>query len=232
MFENTFLTKLFLEYSKQDTLALYNALSKAQVIYKEKYFVDICDVLSASSLSFKIFRVNHLDIDIPILKNSSDSFIRKSYFGGATDYYKGYGNDLHYYDVNSLYPHAMVKPMPLNLIKKHNKVSEINNFFGFVKCKVTTPTNNLKPILPFKHSGNTIFPTGIWIATYFSPKDSLSEGEIKEALKIGYKFEFYEGYEFDTPSCASYPYLILMFKISLTRKKLLLELRNLLLNFI
>jgi hypothetical protein len=79
-----------------------------------------------------------------------DSFIRKSYFGGATDYYKGYGKDLYYYDVNSLYPYAMLKPMPFKLIKTHKNVNDIknfNDFFGFVKCKVTTPSNILKPIL-------------------------------------------------------------------------------------
>lgn len=165
LFYNQELTFQLLEYSKQDSLALYKALSKAQQIYKEKYFVDICDVLSASSLSLKIFRVNYLDIDIPILKNNVDSFIRKAYFGGATDYYKAYGEDLHYYDVNSLYPEAMIKPMPLNLIKTHKILSGLSlenfkKFFGFVKCRVTTPKNILKPILPFKYQGKTIFPTG------------------------------------------------------------------------
>jgi hypothetical protein len=85
----------------------------------------------------------------------------------------------------------MNKPMPLNLIKVHKNITSINNFFGFVKCKVTTPINILKPILPFKYQGKTIFPTGTWVATYFSE-------EIKEGLKLGYKFEYYEGYEFDS----------------------------------
>jgi hypothetical protein len=165
LFDNLDLFNQFLDYSKQDSLALFKALSKAQQIYKEKYFVDICDVLSASSLSLKIFRLNYLDIDIPILKNNVDSFIRKSYFGGATDYYKAYGEDLHYYDVNSLYPYAMLKPMPLNLIKTHKNMSSLslknfNTFFGFVRCRVTTPNNNLKPILPLIYQGKTIFPTG------------------------------------------------------------------------
>jgi hypothetical protein len=165
LFDNQELTKQFLEYSKQDTISLYNALIKAQKIYLDKYFVDICDVLSASSLSLKIFRMNYLDINIPILKNSEDSFIRKSYFGGATDYYKAYGKDLYYYDVNSLYPQAMLKPMPLNLIKTYKNMNSIlgvdfNKFYGFIKCKVTTPKNILKPILPFKYQGKTIFPLG------------------------------------------------------------------------
>ena len=38
----------------------------------------------------------------------TDRFIRGSYYGGAVDYYKAYGENLHYYDVNSLYPYAML----------------------------------------------------------------------------------------------------------------------------
>jgi hypothetical protein len=170
LFDNKELYKEFLEYSKQDTLALYNSLSKAQEIYLSKYFIDICDVLSASSLSLKIFRTHYLNINIPILKNSVDNFIRKSYFGGATDYYKAYGKDLYYYDVNSLYPYAMLKPIPLNLIKTYKNMNsfppvreggvDFNKFFGFVKCKVISPKNILKPILPLKYQGKTIFPIG------------------------------------------------------------------------
>lgn len=51
--------------------------------------------------------------------SSEDRFVRKSYFGGASDIYKARGVRLRYYDVNSLYPYAMKNPMPLELIKKH-----------------------------------------------------------------------------------------------------------------
>jgi|SRR5277367_879005 hypothetical protein len=51
-------------------------------------------------------------------------------------------------------------------------------------------TVNVKiPILPCKHNGKTIFPTGIWIGTYFSE-------ELKAVQKYGYTFKFIEGYEF------------------------------------
>lgn len=47
-------------------------------------------------------------------------FIRESYFGGATFYYTLTlkAKNLRYYDVNSLYPFAMKKAMPLELIRK------------------------------------------------------------------------------------------------------------------
>jgi len=64
-----------------------------------------------------------------------DGFIRNAYYGGGTDVYKAYGQDLKYYDVNSLYPFAMKNPMPYELIKFHNNLNNFNldNFFGYMK---------------------------------------------------------------------------------------------------
>lgn len=58
-----------------------------------------------------------MKVEIPILNNALDSFIRRSYFGGATDYYKKYVTNAKYYDVNSLYPYAMLNDMPGKMIK-------------------------------------------------------------------------------------------------------------------
>ena len=124
--------------------------------------------------ALKIFRLKFLDKAIPILNGMTDMFIRSSYYGGAVDYYKCYGENLHYYDVNSLYPYAMLKPMPLNLIASYNS-EECNNinlsdFYGFlsvdIECPVIDGTVKL-PFLPVKYRGKTIFPRGIWTATYF-----------------------------------------------------------------
>ena len=72
------------------------------------------------------------------MKGSEDCFVRKSYFGGATDYYKGYGQNLlarslrersersERSDILMLILFilfAMKKPMPLNLIKVHKNIS-------------------------------------------------------------------------------------------------------------
>jgi hypothetical protein len=118
LFDNPELLNEFIEYAKQDSLALYNALKSAQTIYAEKYQVDISEAYSTSSLSLKIFRSHFLkDKEIPILKHSQDRYIRDSYYGGATDYYKVYGEKLYYYDINSLYPFAMTMTMPHKLEK-------------------------------------------------------------------------------------------------------------------
>jgi hypothetical protein len=104
-----------------------------------------------------------LKLNIPILKRIDDVFIRAGYFGGATDYYQMRGENLYYYDVNSLYPFAMMKPMPFELIRKI-KVFENNfnveNFFGFLKVVVYSPREIKIPLLPCKYNGKTIYPAG------------------------------------------------------------------------
>lgn len=174
----------FKEYSIQDSVALLNALNKAQIIYFEQYQVDITTILSTATLSLKIFRQHFQDKDISILNKSVDIDIRKSYFGGSTDYYRMYGENLYYYDVNSLYSKAMCNPMPNKLIKEMDlnyiilNDIKLNNIFGFIKARITCPKDIKYPLLPFKKDGFTIHPTGTWIGTYFSE-------ELKEIIKHG-----------------------------------------------
>lgn len=181
----------FIEYSLQDSKALFNALDRAQTIYSTTHSVDITSILSTSTLSLKIFRQNFLDVEIPILKRSVDSFVRKGYFGGATDYYRAHGKNLHYYDVNSLYPFAMLNPMPLEMINHYKDMSNVNfdSFFGFCLCKIKTPKDIAIPLLPYKVGYKTTFPKGEWTGVYFSE-------ELKEVMKHGYQITPLQGYEF------------------------------------
>jgi hypothetical protein len=81
--------------------------------------------------------------------------------------------------------------MPLNLIKFHKNMDNINlnNFFGFIEVEVTCPIDMLRPVLPFKYMDKTIYPTGTWTAIYFSE-------ELKAVEKLGYRFKLIRGYEF------------------------------------
>ena len=149
LFNDKTLLDEFKNYALQDSICLLNALMKAQEVYVNQYNIDIVTILSTSTLSLKIFRKKFLKYDIPVLTHKIDSFIRNSYYGGATDYYKFYGKNLYYYDVNSLYPWAMKQPMPYKITKYHNDLSNIdlNNFFGFCEVEVETPNNILKPFI-------------------------------------------------------------------------------------
>jgi hypothetical protein len=186
-------------------------------MYLLDYNVDITTIFSTSTLSMKIFRTKFLKVNIPILKRIDDDFIRQGYFGGATDYYKMKAENLYYYDVNSLYPFAMKKPMPFELIRKikvHENNFNLGSFFGFLKVEVNSPNNIRTPLLPCKYQGKTIFPTGSWTGTYFSE-------ELKAVLPQGYQFKILEAYEFnqidlfsDPPKCSNEPMVAVGFNLS------------------
>jgi hypothetical protein len=67
---------------------------------------------------------------------------------------------------------------------------KLENFFGFCLAQINSPKNMLKPVLPYKHLGKTIYPTGCWIGIYFSE-------ELKAVQKLGYKITLIKGYEFN-----------------------------------
>nr|YP_010759074.1 DNA polymerase [Hericium alpestre]WEX31988.1 DNA polymerase [Hericium alpestre] len=190
LFKDNILLAQFQKYAEQDAFCLLESLMKAQQIYLDKYEIDIISILSTSTLSMKIFRTKFLDEEIPTLSLEEDRIIREAYFGGATDYYKLYGEKLYYYDVNSLYPYAMCNDIPLKFVKTTNNENSLNNnVFGFVEVKVHCPISVTRPFLPVKYNNQTIYPHGHWEGVYFSE-------EIKQAMKYGYEFEIIKIHHF------------------------------------
>lgn len=119
-----------------------------------------------------------------------DDIIRLSYIGGSTDYFIKYGEGLKHYDVNSLYPKAMCNPMPLEFLGESIGSSvKLEDVFGFVEAKITSPDNLTIPLLPFKVDNETLHPLGSWIGIYFSE-------ELKTIVKYGYKVELIKVYNF------------------------------------
>jgi len=171
-------------------------LTSAQLLYFNKFKVDVESVYSTATLSLKIFRTNFQDKSIFILPSDIDAFIRNGYYGGGTEVYKGYAKNVYHYDVNSLYPFAMLKPMPYNLISKgivnlSNRC--LHSFFGFILAKIECPVTMLRPVLPFHKDGKTIYPVGNWEGVYFSE-------ELKAVEKLGYKITLIKGLEFSKES--------------------------------
>lgn len=150
LFNNAKLFNTFKKYSLQDALSLFKALTIAQFNYFDKFKVDIESIYSTATLSLKIFRTRFLDKPIFILPSNIDLFIRESYFGGGTDVYKAYAKKVFYYDVNSLYPFSMLKPMPYEILNNGKLINlanrSLDSFFGFAKVKITCPSNMLRPV--------------------------------------------------------------------------------------
>lgn len=146
-------------------------MKEAQSLYITKYGVDITSIVSLPSLAIKIFRLNFLNVDIPIITGSDDMFLRLSYYGVATDIYKAYAKKAYYYDVRYLYPKAMLNLMPLNIIERiinpYLETFNLNDLFGFINLEIECPSSVINPVLPSKLNGRTIFPRGRIKGVYF-----------------------------------------------------------------
>ncbi|GKV53287.1 hypothetical protein SLEP1_g59819 [Rubroshorea leprosula] len=192
------LRKELLDYMKQDILLLGGVMQKAQDIYWTQYKVDIVTKLTLSSLALTIFRsvyYNQKDWPIYIPNRNEDSFIRSAYYGGHADTYIPHGENLYYYDVNSLYPYIMKTfPMPGGKpIWDGNLLGQdLDNLFGFIEAYVECPPNIKRPFLPYRDSKRKIlrFPTGQFVGVYYSE-------ELKYARDIGYQIMPLKGYLFE-----------------------------------
>lgn len=67
-----------------------------------------------ASLAIKIFLMDkYYDLNLPsITKKSMYTDLKQGYYGGITEVYRPYGENLFYYDINSMYPKAALNPMP------------------------------------------------------------------------------------------------------------------------
>jgi len=107
------------EYLKNDVIGLLECLDKFGSSIWEDCGINITKVISASSISKRIFKQNFLKTETPVylLSEDEDKFIRLTYHGGRTEsFFKGYYGDediedivcrkgkLYYYDFTSLYP--------------------------------------------------------------------------------------------------------------------------------
>lgn len=187
-------------YLRQDILILGGVVLKAQEINWSKYQIDIEDVMTISSLSLRIFRKKYFDdnaFHINIPTRNQDTFIRRGYYGGHVDVYKPYGENLYYYDVNSLYPYIMKSyPMPCGApVWKNNLESvDLDSLFGFIEAYVVCPTSIEHPFLPYKDKfGTLLFPTGKFIGVFYSE-------ELKFARDLGYQIIPLRGYLFEKKS--------------------------------
>ncbi|KAF3778769.1 DNA polymerase [Nymphaea thermarum] len=189
-----------INYLRQDILILGGVMLKAQEINWSKYRIDVEDVMTISSLALKIFRKKYFDDEtfhINIPTRNQDTFIRRGYYGGHVDVYKPYGENLYYYDVNSLYPHIMKSyPMPCGIPVWKNNLERVglDSLFGFIEAYVVCPTNISRPFLPYKDQyGTLLFPTGKFIGVFYSE-------ELKFARDLGYHVIPLRGYLFEKKS--------------------------------
>lgn len=121
------------------------------------------DSLTIFRLALNIFLKKYLkDFKLSIIKQNMYKDIKQSYFGGITEVYKPYDENLYYYDVNSLYPYASLNSMPgpnCTYIEMSN--INIDILFGFYYCEIEISDNYLG-LLPVHRDFELIMPNGKW----------------------------------------------------------------------
>jgi len=172
---------------------------------------ELTNATTISRLALNIFFKKY-SAKIPYINNQTMyNFIKKGYFGGITEVYKPYGENLKLIDVNSLYPYAALNPLPgLNSTYidslDSEKNLELDNLFGFFCARVKSPA---KPIyfglLPVNTPKGLIFPSGSFSGVW-------SSEELKFAKSHGYSIQVIKGFNFDRQNSSLTSYINTLYK--------------------
>ena len=171
------------EYLKNDINVLYEVIEKLKTDLIENYKLPLRKVYSASNMAFQVYRTNYQKRAIGASCKRSSDIAHEAFYGGSTqlvksDMLKGY-----YYDVNSLYPAMMLKPLPvekLNTVICTTEEFIAKDLFGFVICKIYVPDSIILPQVPVRYNGSLIYPHGKIVGCYFTE-------EVKSFINLGYQ---------------------------------------------
>lgn len=174
-----------MEYLKYDCIGLWEVIAEFMCRTNTPRLN-----LTIASQSMSVYK-NRFDgndyMDNLQSNGSREQDFRSAYFGGRTEVFNRYGEDLYYYDFHSMYPAVMrQEEFPSGELVRTSKVKP--NKKGIYKIRWTSPDQNI-PLLPSKtDEGKLLFPTGEdQTGWYYSP-------EVKQALEDGYDIEVIKGY--------------------------------------
>jgi hypothetical protein len=198
------------KYLRNDLNALYEVLIRANKQFFDDYKINISEGGTISALAMKIYLDGYYYNNIPkIIKPSIYRELQLAYYGGITEVYKPYGENLFYYDVNSLYPYAALNDMPglsSSKVTYFDSDQNIDNLFGFFQCDIESPKDFYLGLLPVRNPSGIECPLGRWTGWYFSE-------ELKFAQENGYIINVKKGYIFNRVEKVFDNYINTIYKI-------------------
>lgn len=159
-----------IEYNRHDCLGLYEVLQKFFALF------DLTRETIASQ-ALAVFKTRFLTRPIYGIPRRAEDFVRKGYFGGRVEVYRYDPKRLNKYDVNSLYPFAMLDPVPVEYNGFTTRLPDDDSEIGFYDADVDYPDTYL-PVLPTVFSGRLFFPVGKFRGIF-------SSMELRRAIEDG-----------------------------------------------
>lgn len=138
-------------YNRNDCLGLHEVLTK----FFDEF--NICSETVASH-ALRVFRTYYLKHDLRPVSLSTEEYVRKAYYGGRCEVFRFDEADVHKYDVNSLYPAAMLDPVPVEYLGHTKEIPDTDDQIGFYHAVIDYPEIYV-PALAYR-AGKLFFPTG------------------------------------------------------------------------
>ena len=178
-------TKKLLEYLKQDCYCLFEVLTS----FFENEWIEKPQ-LTIASQALHTFRTRFQQGEMYRIELPFEELFRENFYsGGRVEVYKGTGKNLTCFDVNSLYPFAMLQEMPCGMMKHTGKYHK--DKIGFYNVTISkVPEFYISPLL-VKQDHKNFYVNGK--GDYFLSSATL------EMLRKDYAVKFEVNYGFVFP---------------------------------
>lgn len=149
-----------IEYNRNDCIGLYEVLTAFFEIFEQT-----SETVAAHAMA--VFRKDFLKREIYQPPRKVEEFIRAGYFGGRCEVYRFDERIVNKYDVNSLYPYAMLGPVPVEYIGYTTRLADDDSEIGFYRAEIEYPEVYL-PVLPVMIGARLFFPVGKFAGVFSS----------------------------------------------------------------
>lgn len=184
------------EYLERDCRSLYSVLEKFHGIIEDELGGEVGMTLASTSM--KTFRRGYLSRPIERATHTH-AMAREGYYGGNTQMFLRKAEKLHYYDINSSYPAAMMQPVPVSYLGKlDGKPSAMirSGALGMVRARVHWSADFPYPSLPYRTPQKLIYPAGDFEGVW-------SSEELEYAEVLGADVQWLEGEWYHTAAVFS-----------------------------
>ncbi len=165
------------KYNEHDCRGLWEVLE----IFFDSFA--ICSETIAAH-AMRVYRTHFMKREIWQPHREIENFVRQAYAGGRCEIYRYDEAELNNYDVNSLFPCAMLEPVPVEYLFQSRELPGNSSRIGFYRATIDYPDCYL-PVLPW-HDEKLYFPVGKFEGTY-------TNMELERAMVDGAKVEISEG---------------------------------------